>query len=47
MNINLGLSNIGNLNALVDKYYAENPDIAASAGVTMPAPAPVVSARLS
>ena len=44
MNINLGLSNIGNLNALVDKYYAENPDIAASAGVTMPAPAPVVSA---
>ena len=29
MNINLGLSNIGNLNALVDKYYQENPEAAA------------------
>jgi len=43
VNINLDLSNIGNLNALVDKYYQENPEAAASSGYTPVAPAvPVV-----
>ncbi len=38
MNINLGLSNLGNLNALVDKYYQKNPEAAASSGYTPVAP---------
>ena len=42
MNINLDLSNIGNINDLVDKYYQENPEEAASSGYTPIAPiAPV------
>ena len=50
MNINLNLGNLGlgNLNALVDKYYQENPEAAASSGYVPPsrpivAPAPVVT----
>ena len=40
--------NLGNLNALVDKYYQENPEAAISSGYTPPsrpivAPAPVVT----
>ena len=40
--------NLGNLNALVDKYYQENPEAAASSGYVPPsrpivAPAPVVT----
>jgi len=33
--VNLGL---GNLNSLVDKYYQENPEAAASSGYTPVAP---------
>ncbi len=48
MNINIDLSNLGNLNDLVDKYYQENPEAAISSGYTPPsrpivAPAPVVT----
>ena len=38
MNINLDLSNLGNLNSLVDKYYKENPEAAVSSGYTPVAP---------
>ena len=48
MNINLNLGNLGlgNLNTIVDNYYRQNPEAAASSGYTPPsrpivAPAPV------